>query len=58
MLAKLSVTVTLDCTCLGHLGRLETDRIVSIGQGKKIRYDNARDIVHDIELNITNVKTA
>ncbi len=55
---KLSATATFDCTCLGHLGRLETDRIVSIGQGKKIRYDNARDIVHDIALNITNVKTA
>ncbi len=30
LLAKLSVTVTLDCTCLGHLGRCDTDRIMSI----------------------------
>jgi len=27
---KPSVTATLDCTCLGHLGWCNTDRIVSI----------------------------
>jgi len=30
LLAKLLVTATLDCTCLGHLGRCDTDKIVSI----------------------------
>ncbi len=31
MLAKLAVTATsLDCTCLGHLGRRDTDGIISI----------------------------
>jgi hypothetical protein len=30
LLAKLSATATLDCTCLGHLGRCDTDRIVYI----------------------------
>jgi hypothetical protein len=33
LLAKPSVTATLDhhkCTCLGHLGRRDTDRIISI----------------------------
>jgi hypothetical protein len=30
LLTKPSVTVTLDCTCLGHLGRRDTDRIISI----------------------------
>jgi hypothetical protein len=29
-LAKLLATATLDCTCLGHLGQCDTDRIVSI----------------------------
>jgi hypothetical protein len=27
---KPSVTATLDCTCLGHLGQCDTDRIISI----------------------------
>jgi hypothetical protein len=39
------------CTCLGHLGLHNTDRITSTGQDKQIR----RDIVHDIALNIANV---
>jgi hypothetical protein len=30
LLAKPSATLTLDCTCIGHLGRCDTDRIVSI----------------------------
>ncbi len=30
LLAKLLATATLDCTCLGHLGQCDTDRIVSI----------------------------
>ncbi len=42
------------CTCLGHLGRHDRDRIISIGKGKKIGCDNARDIV----LNIANVNAA
>ncbi len=35
--AKMFMTATCDshyCTCLGHLGWCNTDRIVSIGQGK------------------------
>ncbi len=31
-------------TCLGHLGWRGRDRIISIGQGKYIRYNNACDI--------------
>jgi hypothetical protein len=42
------------CTCLGHLGLYDRDRIISIGQGKEMRRNNARDIV----LNITNVNRA
>ena len=34
LLANTLARATLDCTCLGHLGRHDTDRIVSIGQGK------------------------
>ncbi len=30
LLAKLLMTATLDFTCLGHLGRWDTDRIISI----------------------------
>ncbi len=29
LLAKLQATVTPDCTCLGHLGRCDIDRIIS-----------------------------
>ncbi len=29
-LSKLSATATLDCTCLGHLGLHDTERIISI----------------------------
>jgi hypothetical protein len=46
------------CTCLGHLRRRDTDRIVAIGQGKKIRGDIARDFARDIALNIANVNMA
>ncbi len=41
-------TVTRDnhhCTCLGHLGRRDTDRIISVGQGKYIWCDIAGIIV-------------
>jgi hypothetical protein len=61
LLAKLLVTVTGDiiyCTCLVHLGRRDTDRIVSIGQGKSIEDDIARDMVCNITLNIANVNMA
>ncbi len=58
LLVKLSATATLDCTCLGHLGQLDIDRIISIGQGKLIRCDIACDIACDIVLNIANVNSA
>jgi hypothetical protein len=45
-------------SCFGHLGWLDTDRIVSIGQGKKIRGNIARDIARNVTLNIANVNTA
>jgi hypothetical protein len=42
-------------TCLGHLGRCDTDRrMVSINQGKYIR----GNIVRDVAVNIANVNTA
>jgi hypothetical protein len=55
LLSKLLATVTRDCTCLGHLGQQDTDRIISIGQGKCIRRNITGIIVHHIVLNFTNV---
>jgi hypothetical protein len=49
--AIMLATATCDshyCTCLGHLGRCDRDRIISIGQGKKIRCNIALDIMFDI----------
>ncbi len=43
------------CTCLGHLGHCDRDRIISIGQGEKIRRVKACDIAFNFVLNITNV---
>ncbi len=68
-LAKVSTitpaTVTCDSdtrqsllTYLGHFGRRDTDRIVSIGQGKQIRGEIVCDITCDIVLNTPNVNTA
>jgi hypothetical protein len=47
-----------DCTCLGHLGQCDTDRIISIGQGKYIGRDIAGVIMCDISLNFANVNSA
>jgi hypothetical protein len=46
------------CTCPGYLGQHNTDRIVSIGQGKKIRRDIAGFIVCSFAPDIANVNTA
>ncbi len=58
LLAKLSATVTRDCTCLGHLGQQDTDRIISIDQGKYIQHDITGVIICDIALNFANVNLA
>ncbi len=53
--------LSLDCcnsSCLGHLGRCDTDRIISIGQGKYIRCDITGAIVSDIVLNFAYVNSA
>jgi len=44
-----------DCSCLGHLGQHDTDRIISIGHGKKIRHDIVSAIARNIALNFANV---
>ncbi len=52
------VTATSDshyCTCLGPLGRRDTDRIISIGKGKYIRRNITGIIVRDIALYFANV---
>jgi hypothetical protein len=51
LLAKPSVTVTCDCTCLGHLGQND-------GHGKFIQRDIMHNYACDIALNIANVNLA
>jgi hypothetical protein len=58
LFAKPSPTVTRDCTCLGHLGQQDTDRIISIGQGKYIRHYIAGVIICNVALNFANVNLA
>ncbi len=38
-----------------HLSQHDTDRIISIGQGKKIRHDIVSAIARNIALNFANV---
>ncbi len=52
---------SLDCrdsTCLGHLGRCNTDRFISMGQGKYIPHDIPGVMVPNIALNFANVNSA
>ncbi len=52
------LTATRDshhCTCLGNLGRCDTDRIISIGQIKYIWCNIVGIIIHNIALNFGNV---
>jgi len=51
LLAKLLAAATHDCTCLGHLGQYD-------GQCNYIQRNIAGVIVHNITLNIANVKSA
>jgi len=56
--AKMPATATSEshyCTCLGHLGWRNTNRIVSIGQGMQGRHGIMDNIASVIGLNFANV---